>query len=319
MTDPVQDALAVWGMDKAECAFVAGRENRVYKVVDGKQSFALRFKRPGYRDLAELKSELDWLAEMARAGLHVPAPHPSLNGRLLEKVGGCHVDLITWLDGTPLGVSRQPLQLENPVQTFAALGAEMARLHLACDAWTPPPDFKRCAWDLAGLLGDAPLWGRFWENPTLDAATGALFTTFRKQAVKDLAAQRHDTGLIHADLVRENVMLDGTTLRLIDFDDGGYGYRLFDVATALLKNRAEPNYAALKAALLDGYLSIRPLDTGQLDLFLALRAVTYVGWIVPRMAEPGAKARNTRFIKDAQDLCRAYLESARVSEEGSHA
>ena len=44
-----------------------------------------------------------------------------------------------------------------------------------------------------------------------------------------------------------------------------------------------------------------------LDLFLALRAVTYVGWIVPRIDEPGSPGRNTRFIKDAEDLCGAWL------------
>ena len=188
----------------------------------------------------------------------------------------------------------------------------MARFHLACDAWDRPSGFKRCLWDAEGLLGDSPRWGRFWDNPTLDVITRDLLTEFRKKARYDLAALSLDTGLIHADLVRENVLLDGDTLRLIDFDDGGFGYRLFDVATALLKNRGEPNYSALQKALLDGYQSVRPLDMEPLDLFLALRAVTYVGWIVPRMEERGAQVRNTRFIKDAQDLCGAYLEHAKA-------
>ena len=307
MTDPVEQALALWDMAGAKCDFVAGRENRVYKVLHDGKAYALRFKRPGYRDLAELTSELDWLAEMARAGLGVPAPRPSRNGRLLECLDDQYVDLITWLTGTPLGHSRERLTLTDPVQTFADLGAEMARLHLACDNWTVPQRFARCNWDAEGLLGKSPLWGRFWENPTLDAPTRALLLDFREQAARTLASLDLDTGLIHADLVRENVLIDGPNLYLIDFDDGGYGYRLFDVATALLKNRAEPNYTALKKALLDGYLSLRPLDMSQLDLFLALRAVTYVGWIVPRMDEPGSPLRNTRFIKDAQDLCSAWL------------
>ena len=307
MTDPVEQALALWDMTGAACRFVAGRENRVYKVRHGDRAYALRFKRPGYRDLAELTSELDWLAAMARAGLGVPAPRPSRNGRLLECIDGQFVDLITWLSGTPLGHSRDPLTLPDPARTFSDLGAHMARLHLACDAWVMPEGFTRCRWDAEGMLGKAPLWGRFWENPTLDGPTRAMLLGFRSQAARTLAALDLDTGLIHADLVRENVIVDGSDLRLIDFDDGGFGYRLFDVATALLKNRAEPNYAALKKALLGGYLGIRPLDMTQLDLFLALRAVTYVGWIVPRMDEPDAAVRNTRFIRDARDLCGAWL------------
>lgn len=307
MTDPIEPALALWGMTGADCRFVAGRENRVYKVMHKGTAYALRFKRPGYRELAELTSELAWMAEMARAGLSVPAPRLSLQGRLLEELDGHYVDLITWLGGRPLGKSRDPLALPDAPGTFYSLGGTMARLHAACDAWSPPFGFTRCQWDAEGLVGDTPLWGRFWENPTLDAATSAMLRDFRSQAACSLASLELDSGLIHADLVRENVMIEGNDLHLIDFDDGGYGFRLFDVATALLKNRAEPNYPALKQALLDGYLSVRPLDMAQLDLFLAMRAATYVGWIVPRMDEPGSPTRNTRFIKDAQELCGAWL------------
>ena len=61
-----------------------------------------------------------------------------------------------------------------------------------------------------------------------------------------------------------------------------------------------------------GDLGGRHLDMEPLDLLMALRAVTYVGWIVPRMEEPGSATRNTRFIKDAQDLCWAYLQRSKV-------
>jgi Ser/Thr protein kinase RdoA (MazF antagonist) len=223
--------------------------------------------------------------------------------------------VVTWLDGKPLGKSREPLKLPDAPAVFHTLGREMAKLHLACDAWTRPVRFTRCAWDAEGLLGDDPLWGRFWENPTLDADTKRLLTAFRSVAMRHLARVPDlDQGLIHADLVRENVMLDGDgQIAMIDFDDGGFGYRLFDLATALLKNRREPNYPALLSALIAGYRSVRWLDTTELDLFLCLRAVTYLGWIVPRMDEPSSHVRNARFITDAQELCGAYMQKEGVA------
>lgn len=318
MTDPVREALALWGLERAGCSFVAGRENRVYRVSAATGEFALRIKRPGYRQEDELVSELVWLEAMDRAGLQVPRPRPARSGRLLERLGDNFVDVVGWLPGPPMGKSRVPLSLADRTGVFHALGAEMARLHAACDAWQPPTGFRRCRWDIDGLLGDAPLWGRFWDNLTLDPETRDLFLRFRQVARDRLGDPRAplDFGLIHADLVRENVLLDGLVIRMIDFDDGGFGYRLFDMATVLLKTLVEPDYLTLKARLIDGYLGRRALDLSLLDLFIAIRALTYVGWIVPRMAEDGGAERNARFVAEARYLCAACLRDSVVHQGG---
>lgn len=312
MSDDVERALALWGLSAAPTRFIAGRENRVYRVSTPQGDFALRLKRPGYRSDAELLAELQWLEAMHAAGVQVPRPQPALSGNLLETIGVQRVDVIGWLPGTPLGRSRAPLALADAPGVFRKLGAAMAQLHEACDAWVKRVGFVRCAWDIEGLVGEAPVWGAFWQNPTLDAQTRALFETFRDIARKDLdrLAEGLDYGLIHADLVRENVLVDGQELRMIDFDDGGWGFRLFDVATALFKNRHEADYDTLKAALLAGYRSRRTLDTTALDLFVALRAVSYVGWIVPRIEEDGSGDRNLRYIEDARRLCSDYLRQS---------
>lgn len=309
MTDVVTQALARWDMAEAEWDFVAGRENLVYRVSGRRGDFALRIRRPGLRNEAELRSELIWLDAMERAGLSVPHPMRSTSGAFLETIDRHMVDMVGWLAGSPLGNSRAALNLENAGAVFFSLGQELGRLHEACDAFTPPEGFDRVHWDVDGLLGDSPLWGRFWENPTLDAETRSLLEDFRRQAARHLqdAAETLDYGLIHADLVRENVLIDDGRVRLIDFDDGGYGFRQFDIATALLKNRTEPDYPTIKSSLIEGYRSQRHLDMSQLDLFMALRAVTYVGWIIPRMNEDGSPARNARFLDDARALCAAYL------------
>ena len=40
-----------------------------------------------------------------------------------------------------------------------------------------------------------------------------------------------DYGLIHADLISENMLWTGEHPYLIDFDDGGWGFRDFELAT----------------------------------------------------------------------------------------
>ncbi len=309
MNATIDRALALWGCEGARHALVAARENRVYRVDHGGEGFALRLHRPGYRSDAELWSELRWLDAADRGGLAVPRPVASLSGELLQTVDGIQVDVVSWLPGRPLGATGEPLAHHDRPDLFHAIGREMARLHTVSDAWKIPLGFTRPAWDRAGLLGDAPVWGRFWENPTLTKEERDLFQELRSAADRELTSlpENLDFGLIHADLVRENVLVDGNRIQLIDFDDGGFGFRLFDVATTLLKNRSEPDYEALKAGLIAGYHAERALDMQALDLFMLLRAATYVGWIIPRMGEEGSQARNRRFIDTAKSLAKVYL------------
>lgn len=312
MTDLATTAAARWGLGHARLQFVAGRENQVYRLtVASAGHYALRIKRPGYRSSIELESELQWMAALAQAGLLVPRPVSSLAGRLLEEVNGHQVDLLTWLPGQTLGAALQEDPAPDIDGLFHALGRQMAQLHDASDAWAPPANFSRVRWDAEGLLGEAPVWGRFWEHPALSADDRDLFEHFRSAARRDLdrLQGRLDFGLIHADLVRENVLLHGERIGLLDFDDGGWGYRAFDLATTLLKFTGSPDHPMLRAALLRGYREVRPLDTDTLDLFLALRAVTYVGWVVPRLGEDGARERSDRYVATARQVCQRYLSN----------
>lgn len=308
MSAPAEAALARWALTEPRMELAAHRENRVYRVEAGEGVFALRRHRRGYRTDAELVSELQWMAALEAGGLSVPRPIETRDGALVVREGGEQFDLLTWLPGRPLGASDAPLDLADRAGTFRALGAALARLHQISDGWTPPPGFTRPDWRAEGLLGEAPLWGRFWESPALEPAQARLLEEFRDRARARLAERQHDTGLIHADLLRENVLLDGPTVRLIDFDDSAFGYRLFDIATALIKNTSEPDYPALRDALIAGYRSVRPLETGELPLFMALRLCTYVGWIVPRTDLPDHAERTRTNIARATRAVAEWME-----------
>lgn len=305
----VEQALPLWGFEGARYDLIAARENAVHRISHSGQTAALRVHRKGYRTDAELTSELAWMAAVKQAGISVPAPIPSTLGQMLHIVEGIQVDVLTWLGGTPLADTIAALPAPSRSRIFHDLGRTMAQLHLASDGWAPPRNFTRCRWDADGLVGDRPLWDRFWCAPGLSPEDQALFTCLRGTAheVLDRIGATLDFGLIHADLVSANVLLDGDQLHVIDFDDGGYGYRLLEIATALLKFDGDPDYTDLRRALVQGYQSARPIDLRHLDLFMCLRAASYVGWNITRMAEDGAAARNDRFVATARRLATAYL------------
>ena len=307
MSDILAQALPIWGLQDFPATLVAARENLVYRI-DAPQPLALRLHRRGMRSAAQLLSELEWMAALAERGLSVPRPRPALDGALCHAVGGQIVDVLGWLDGVPMCLGGRLNPLVAGVPAYQSLGRAMAQLHLKSDAWTPPPRFDRPVWDAKGLLGETPLWGRFWENPQLTAAQAALLTQARDHALARLSALKWaDYGLIHADLVQENVLIGPGGPHLIDFDDGGFGYRLFDMATVLNFILREAAPAPLQAAFVQGYLATRPIDLTELPLFQTLRALSYVGWIVPRLLEDGAKARQSRFVAMACQMAEQML------------
>lgn len=301
-------AARLWGFAPDQITLAARRENIVWRAEDGRGAFALRLHRVGYRNDIELISELQWMEALVQGGLNVPRPLPSHSGHLVEQVGNTLVDLLTWLPGRPVGLQAQ-LDVPDRSGFCRDLGALLARLHAVSDAWTPPHGFTRPAWDRTGLVSETPLWGPFWDNPGLTAAQRATLLAARAKAERHLAGIEAglDYGLIHADALSENILIHDGALSLIDFDDGGWGFRDFDLATFLMRFLGAPDYPALRAALLEGYGARRAVDPGTLDLFILLRALTYPGWIIPRLSEPGGEERSARAIRTALPLAEAYL------------
>ena len=312
-------ALGHWALLDQRPELIKYRENAVFRVrlKDGGAA-ALRLHRPGYHAEAALSSELLWMADLRGRGIAVPEPIVTLDGRLLvrletEEGEPQFADLIGWVEGAPLGASGTPFTRSRAElrDLFGAIGREMARLHDAADRFDRPAGFSRPSWDAAGLLGEEPFWGRFWDCAGLDPADRDFLAALRARLADDLAALAGglDSGLIHADLVRENVLVDGGRVTFIDFDDSGFGFRLFDLATALLRNRSEPDYPLLREALLAGYAAIRPAMTAEfvhLPLFLLLRGLTYIGWAGARPELPDSHARLGRYLADARLLLADY-------------
>lgn len=310
MSVSVPSALSQWGLAEAHAEFVAQRENEVWKVVQGPDAFALRFHRPGYRSDAELISELAWMSMLADNGLRVPRPVPCSDGAFLGQAGGRRVSLLTWLDGAPIGAVGHLSDGADPRRLCRQIGRAMAELHDRTDAWEPPEGFTRPDWRAEGLLGDSPLWGRFWAHPDLETTERDLLLRVRAHARRDLQrlGETLDRGLIHADLLAENILADGAHIAFIDFDDAAWGYRDFELATLLLKFRDRPYFAEMRAGLCEGYARRRAVSPETLDFMLLLRALTYPGWIAARMDEPGAAERSRRAVATALTLANDYLE-----------
>jgi Ser/Thr protein kinase RdoA (MazF antagonist) len=332
MTDSVARATRIahevcksWSCIISAPQFFMHRENSVFKVKTTSGAAALRVHRHGYHDSKAIESELQWMAHLAANGLQVPVPLANREGAFLSEVedrGRQYTcDLLSWLDGEPLGNSTDPLAFGRTdlQQIFFNLGTCIARMHLVSDDWAMPAGFMRHAWDRDGLVGERPFWGNFWQVRDISQEDRAVLVRARNKAGEELDALRRagaDYGLIHADFVRQNILVSGTEVRIIDFDDSGFGFRMYDFATALVKNRAEPHYEAIKTSLFSGYRSLRALsarDEQSLDLFLALRDFAYLGWMEDRRAEPGVADRMPGIRTATIAAARTFLEAKAIA------
>lgn len=280
-----REAARRWGATIT--AELRNRENAVYalRLPDGGKA-ALRLHRLGYQTEAAIRSELWWCGELAAQGLPIPAPLPDETGEMLPALAtGRRASVVTWIDGRSFGEAGVPLA--GPVAEQAglhrALGRLLARMHDATDALALPASFSRPAWDIDGLVGETPFWGRFWDHPLLsaeDAATLARARAFLRERLVDHAAP---LGLVHADVLRENILVTDAGLALIDFDDSGFGFRLYDLGTVLSQDLYEPARPALQEALIDGYASLRQIDAAMVPVFTLARVLASVGWVAPRL------------------------------------
>lgn len=278
------------------------RENHVYEcVLPSGDRAALRLHRAGYQSPAAIRSELWWCAGLARAGLPVPAALPALDGRLLVPLAdGRHASVIAWIEGEALGEANLPFTRPLPevLEIYHALGALLSSVHRATDGLALPEGFTRPRWDLDGLVGESPFWGRFWEHPAATPDQRATLIRARDALRERLAGE---IGLIHADVLRENVLVNGRSVSLIDFDDSGFGFRLYDLGTALVQTVYHPEQAGIRAALMAGYGTE---DEAMVEAFTLARTLASVGWTMPRLQpdDPIHKSHLARAMMVAEQV-----------------
>jgi Ser/Thr protein kinase RdoA (MazF antagonist) len=317
-------ALERWDLGGAALAPIKVRENAVFRIdlPDGGRA-VLRVHRPGYHGNAELESEFAWLGALESAGFQVPRVIRSRGGRNFEIVtapdvdGPRQIDVFEWIEGRQLGSVEAGLSgsSDSIADQYHQIGALAARMHNHGQDWRPPPAFRRHSWDAGGLVGEQPLWGRFWDLDALSHAQRELLLRLRGLIARDLAdygmhSDRY--GLIHADLVPENLLIEGSRACVIDFDDAGFGWHLFELATSLYFITGDSVYQTARHALIRGYRSLRPLsdaDLERLPLFLAVRGTTYLGWVHTRQGTETANEMTPILIERVCAAADEYLAS----------
>ena len=202
---------------------------------------------------------------------------------------------------------------EDSMEHFAELGEITARMHRHARQWLRPPGFTRFHWDYEAAFGSQARWGRRQDGIGVGAAErevlGRVDATLRAR----LAAfgTGHDRyGLAHADTRLANLLVDDGRVSVIDFDDSGFSWYLYDAGTSVSFFEHQPQVPALIDAWLTGYRRVLRLparDEAEIWTFILFRRLLLVAWIGSHSAVDIAQQLGAGYTRDSCDLAESYL------------
>jgi Ser/Thr protein kinase RdoA (MazF antagonist) len=274
-------ALTSYDVPVARLTPVGRGLNTTFRVdgADGGR-YVLRVQRPDGPTVAQVRSEMAWLAALCReTDLVVPQPVPTRGRDLVTVVADPAVPeprtcvLSRWIEGRFVDERLGPPQLY-------ALGEFTARLQLHGGRMN---GLDR------GRVDDLTEFGRSqvdgFSDVVLDRAVARAgggeqvrAAVERARAVRaELGFGADVFGLVHGDLHQENYLFHRGRVRAIGFDGCGFGHYAYDLAVTIGELAHLPQRDELREALLDGYRSVRPAaattDPVVLAAFVALRRV----------------------------------------------
>ena len=309
-------AATNWDLPKGvQVALINLSENATYGVTapDGRK-WALRIHREGYHSKAAIGSELAWLRDLRDSGVVVtPLTVLGRDGQVIQHVthprlGPRYVVLSHWESGKEPGIGQD---LTGP---FAVLGETAARMHLHSRKWLRPKGFTRPVWNFETALGeDAPHWGRWRDGLGVDGEKAQIFGRTVAVIGRRLAAFGQEAerfGLIHCDLRLANLLVDGDAVKVIDFDDCGFSWFMYDAATPLSFYEHDRQVPDLIEAWKAGYRRVAHLtaeDAAEIPTFVMLRRLLLVAWVGSHAQTDLARSLGVPYTAGTVALCEAYL------------
>ncbi len=317
------EALRAWDLDGAKLTPVAYRENMTFRVDAGdRDRFALRIHQAGYRSDDEIRSELAFMTALREGGVRTPEVVAARDGSLLVRTRAPTVpeerqcDLFEWIEGRLLrSVDDASLASPDLEAAYAEVGRQAASIANIAEAWQPPAGFSRPAWDAEGIFGREALLGDWRRLASLSDGQRDLFERLSQRLRSELNAfgQTPDRyGLSHGDFLPENLVVCDDGLRLIDFDDCGASWTLFEFATALFDLLGHPAFDACLAALVAGFRERRSLPEEHLARFPSFalaRGLSYLGWAATRSHLDKAHQLAPRLTAALEALAPGHLAS----------
>ena len=316
--DVARQALGRYEFDGDEAKLLTFSENYTYLVrnpVTGSKDAVLRISRPGYHTLEELEGEMAWLRQINDyTPLVVANPLPARDGSYIQSVIG--PDGATYQCVVCEFLSGEAPSEDDPkgmVSQFCQLGETTAYLHRQTEIWNGTRRLKRISWTYDTIIGEHAAWGP-WQafeglTPQDTPQLERCCTTIQRRLERYGMSER-TFGLIHADLRLANLLVENDQVKVIDFDDCGFGWHLHDLAGALSFIETSPLACDLVNSWLDGYRKVLPFtdtDFEEIDTFIMQRRLQLTAWLASHKGSDPVKELSLGWVDGTMELAERYL------------
>ncbi|MCY3982872.1 MAG: phosphotransferase [Roseovarius sp.] len=313
----VRKSLHLWDIpDGASVRLLNISENLTY-MVESQNGFAaiLRVHRENYHTKREIECELKWLKALdSEKNINVPKVYEGINGELIQE--GIIEDLASTRDMVLFKYIKGEIldESDNLGGKFRELGIIAAHCHNHVSRWIKPEDFQRKTWDANTIFGTDPIWGNWRLAPEVTPEVAKVLQYVEEKICERLEAFGKDSArfnLIHADMRLANILNGEKHLHLIDFDDCGWGWFLYDFATAVSFIEDDPRISKLKEEWVRGYRGVRELssdDEMEIDTFVMLRRMALLAWIGSHFEAPEPQKLASGFAAVTARLGITYIQ-----------
>ena len=310
--------LSKFGMqDTDEAKLIVLSENATYLIKNkttGSKDGVLRIGRPGYHTLDELNSEMKWLRQINDyTPLIVANPIVGLDGENIQNVEGpdgsiYHCVICEFLSGETPDENNE----EQMVRQFKYLGETTGYLHRQTEIWNGTSKLERIDWTFDNIIGQTPKWGDWRDFPGMTNEEKAYLEVIVRIIEKRLnryGKNENNYGLIHADLRLANLLIEGEQIKVIDFDDCGFGWHLHDLASALSFIEHKPIVPRLVNSWLAGYKKVLPFtdtDFEEIDTFIMMRRLQLTAWLGSHQQSGPAAELSVGWMEPTMELAERY-------------
>ena len=312
------ESLELWDLpagSKARLINVSENETFLVEAPDGFKSI-LRIHREDYHTETAIACEHAWSRSLnEEGGVKTPDILPGRNGSTIQSATSTALGQKRYLAMFEFVEGSEPDQQDDLTGGFEELGEIAAKTHLHSIDWERAEPFERLVWDLDTVFGKEATWGNWRDGPNIGQQTREVLEQVEATVIERLTRYGRGTdrfGLIHADMRLANLLITKGETRLIDFDDCGLGWLMYDFAAGISFMEDDPRIPELKHAWVQGYRSVRPLseeDEVEIPTFVMMRRLALLAWIGSHSEVDIAKELAPTFAPVSEELGRNYLAS----------